>query len=463
MIFSTLLFVLFFFSGVAFSSFCSANAAKDSIEEIQKIIGGDLSPALSSFLSEEENWNFLKDQLIIRPAGSELEKFLEKFHESAFPESVVQIVFSGDNNSKLYSSYVDTAEKLKGEPYKKFFSNCIRMLLILRDMKDPQKIAAENPAFKNAFEDAPTPIKFLTDLFGAFRKDVKAFTKKSEAETGPFEKLQEAVDKPLPAMKDPSLGLPDAFGAKYYIEEIQKIIGGDLSPSLSSFLSEEENWNFLKVQLTQLTDLEFDSKSYKIIHEFFVKFDENVVSDSIMPIMASEKSKLYISYIEISAKILFNPEASFFPKCIKMLETLRDMKDPQKIAKENPAFKKAFEDAPTPIKFLTDLFEAFKEAVKAFTIEPESKPLFEKLQGAVDKPLAALNDPYAKPKNDPTNNPQNDPTINKTNNNTSTPPNEWSNLEKVLVFGSITLVILAVISVIVFFVLRKSKSAASSA
>jgi hypothetical protein len=254
--------------------------------------------------------------------------------------------------------------------------------------------------------------------------------------------------------------IPDAAAAKNYIGEIQKIIGGDISPALSSLLSEKENWDFL---LQVEKKLSFDSNSSKIMEKFYRNLLDSA-ADCLDEITEDIDSQIYSSYLNALDKLAsFSAYTKFFfPNCIKILQALRDMKDPEKIAKENAAFKKGFVDAPTPIKFLTDLFEAFKEAVKVF---PKLKSdvgndHLAKLKAAVDKPLATLKAPQpTEPQKEPQKDSQKDPQ----SNNTNTPPNEWSNLKKALVFISITLAIIAVISIIVFLVLRKSKSAASSA
>jgi hypothetical protein len=54
MIFSTLLIALCLQSVLASPDLPDAAVAKNSIKEIQKILGGDLSPALSSLLSEKD-------------------------------------------------------------------------------------------------------------------------------------------------------------------------------------------------------------------------------------------------------------------------------------------------------------------------------------------------------------------------------------------------------------------------
>jgi hypothetical protein len=246
--------------------------------------------------------------------------------------------------------------------------------------------------------------------------------------------------------------IPDAAAAKNYIGEIQKIIGGDISPALSSLLSEKENWDFLLEEEDKLT---LDSDSFEIMEKFY----NNLLTSSkdyVNEILENIECQIYDAYHDALHELASLPASIkyFFPNCIKILQALRDMKDPKIVEKENAAFKKFFEEAPTPIKFLTDLFEAFKEAVKVFP-KPENdvdNDHLAKLKAAVDKPLATVKAPQpTKPQKDPQSN------------NTNTSPNKWSNLKKALAFISITLAIIAVISIIVFFVLRKTKSAASSA
>jgi hypothetical protein len=237
--------------------------------------------------------------------------------------------------------------------------------------------------------------------------------------------------------------IPDAAAAKDYIGKIQKIIGGDISPALSSLLSEKENWDFLSKVRDKLN---FDSDSYKIMWNFFHNLRKSSEPYYIVKIPSRIDSKLYDQYRD-TLLVLAQLE-NFFPNCIILLETLRDMKDPQHAAQEkNDGFKRFFEEALTPVNFLTDLFEEFKKAVQVFPLDDGTEYfLLKKLKAAVDEPLATVKVPDFKPPAD----------------NTNTPPNEWSDLKKALVFGSIALNILAIISVIVFFVLRKSKSAASS-
>jgi hypothetical protein len=242
--------------------------------------------------------------------------------------------------------------------------------------------------------------------------------------------------------------IPDAAVAKEYIKEIQTIIGYNLSPALSSLLSEKENWEFLSTKMSKLTT---DSNSFKILKGFFEELAESSFG-SFKEIDPNGPNSELLNLYGFTIKEFFDKAGeNFFPYFIKLLEVLRDMKDPQIVNKENAAYKKAFEEAPTPVKLLTDLFEAFKKAVKAFTSidKRETEPL-EKLKAALDEPLATVKVPDSK-------------SDSKSRNNNPPLKDEWSNLKKTLVFGGIPLAILAIISTIVFFVLRKSKSAASSA
>jgi hypothetical protein len=239
--------------------------------------------------------------------------------------------------------------------------------------------------------------------------------------------------------------LPDATTAKNHIKEIQTIIGGDLSPALSILLSEKENWEFLS---NKISNLKPNSVSSNIVVDFFEKFHIRVMTDFGKLGKSYIDSDLYEAYGKTTYSLQKNPVYDFFPKCIKLLKVLRDMKNPQIVNKEKAAYKKPFENAPTPVKFLTDLFEAFKKMVQVFPLDKTDNDHLTKLKAAVDEPLATVKVPDSKPPADNTNPP---------------PKDEWSNLKKAFVFGSIALVILAIISIIVFFVLRKSKSTASSA
>ena len=408
--------------------------ARPLIEKINEIIG-DAPSALSTFLSDKENWEMfseaLKNDVNIGWFNDLLADFKEKVVKNLRPLIVAE------KFPDFITEYRKTLNDLlkftfSSDKVDVFFRLWIKILGHLKNFHGDEKVSDYI-----VLSSLPTAAKASTEFFKFF--EYRIYEGFPQGKKSFFQELKVVIQ----------------------IETINKLILDDkpTSTSLSIFLSDKKNWAKFSVALKDVKNKDWFVGLGKLFHD-------SVYPSLFSPISTpnSEDNPVSIKNFKVKLQkfeiLTGNPARfdNFLPLWIDILSDLIRLHDRKKeieasklLHEEDERFKalrlshdEAFSNSinidllPTATVASKLLFDAFAKHINEGVHPFSDKQLLDDLKEAVKVKVTKSDDAPGGPP--------------------SVPPDEWSTQKKILVFGSIGVVIVSAI-LIVLLVLRKPRPA----